>query len=101
MITLLLYITSNAQTAAFEDISKVETRNVGYILEQDNLVGYYAFYKTDKADKKNDNYVVRILDNNLTPQKSIEVTRLWGTNLLENVFNGNAFMMAFFRKDEI
>ena len=87
---------AKAQTQTFENVLKMDLRNKGYIMENDNLVGTYLFYLNEKVDRKTDSYLLKILDNNLSLVKSIEIERPRKSYLLEMVFNGKAFMMMFF-----
>src|SRR5258705_14007389 len=53
------------QTKAFNDVLKLQLRNMGPIIKNNNVTGYYMFYKVDKVDRKNNSYLLRILDENL------------------------------------
>lgn len=85
-----------SQTREFKDLISYRKAGSGPILENDNIKGYYAFYMYDKADKKNDAYMLQLMDDNLNLVKSIDVLRPRGDYLLETVFNGNCFLSVFY-----
>ena len=51
-----LLIASNievtAQSLIFDDVNRFETRNMGPILENENVKGYYVFYKVERKTSK-------------------------------------------------
>lgn len=87
-----------SQSRDFTNLISYRRSGSGSILENDNLKGYYAFYMYDKADKKNDAYLLQLMDDNLNLVKSIDVLRPRGDYLMETVFNGNCFVSMFYNK---
>jgi hypothetical protein len=96
LLCLITASLSMAQQRKFENLIKYYRAGNGPIMENDKLVGYYAFYMYDKADKKNDAYLLNLMDDNLNVVKSIDILRPKGEFLLETVFNGNAFCCVFY-----
>jgi hypothetical protein len=90
--SLVLFSTlhfANAQTATLTDIVSVSLRNVGAIVSQENLVnGYFFFYKIDKADKKNNNYLLKILNANLGEVVSKNIVESKNIYLSEASYDG-------------
>ena len=91
---------SLAQTREFTNLVSYRPSGSGPILENDNIKGYYAFYMYDKADKKNDAYLLQLMDDNLNIVKSMDVLRPRGDLLLETVFNGTCFVSMFYNHKE-
>ncbi|CAN5591865.1 hypothetical protein BH11BAC2_BH11BAC2_23330 [soil metagenome] len=90
-----------AQTKSFENVTKFRLRNSGIIQESGTLAGYFVFYLDDKIDKKNDAYLLQILDNNLNSVKSINVLQPRGSFLLEAGYNGKSFAMMYYSKGDL
>lgn len=102
LITLLFVgLQLFSQTIEMSNIYRFSPRNTGYIYENNSLAGYYVFYATEKLDKKNMAYEITFYDNNLNQATSYEIIRNKKSQLLEAVYNQNAFMLMFYEKDEI
>lgn len=84
-----------AQTASITDIKKVYLQSTKAIIENNEVKGYYAFYFLDKASKKDNIYVLNIMDNNLETVYSVELIKNRSFYLLESSFNGKAFCFSF------
>lgn len=106
-IILLLALASfawcsmNAQTREFTNIKNYRPSSVGPILELDRLVGYYSFFKMDKADKKNSMFNLTIMDDNLSTVKSLDILRPSADKLIETVFNGESFVCSFYNYKKV
>ena len=67
------------------------------IYEQHEVKGYMLYYVSDKADRKNDNYVIEVMDENLNKVKSITMKKPKKTYfLVRNAYNGSAFCFYFY-----
>lgn len=91
---IFMSLQSIAQTKEINDILEVERKSVGNITKQSGeVVGYYAFYKQDKIDRKTYNYVLDIMDleMNSVSEKKIKGSR--DLSLMEVDFNGNALYL--------
>src|SRR5690606_10471008 len=101
ILLLLLCITLGWPSVEAQNLSKqgvinLNMRSSGTIMQNDQVKGYYYFYKVEKQDRKNDNYLLSIHDENLREVNSITITRPKTYVLVDGVFNGNAFAFLFF-----
>jgi hypothetical protein len=62
--------------------------------------GYYYFYNVEKKDRKNNNYLLSIVDENLNEIKSIPIVRPNTYYLVDAAFNGSAFAFLFYDANE-
>ena len=92
---LLCNVHSNAQKVSFDDVMSVRLQNMGPILENNQVKGYYSFYKVDKVDRKTNAYLLQIVDENLRPVAKKRMTHPKTTSLTEAVYNGKAFLFSF------
>lgn len=95
VVILISSIGLNAQTSSFDDVLSVQLRNMGPILENNQVKGYFMFYKVDKVDRKTNAYMLRILDENLREISKKKIIKPKNTSLSEAVYNGNAFLFSF------
>ncbi|MEM9918600.1 MAG: DUF6770 family protein [Bacteroidota bacterium] len=84
-----------AQKAKFEDVLSVQLQNMGPILENNLVKGYYMFYKVDKVDRKSNAYMLRILDANLKDVAKKKMINTKYTVMTEAVYNGEVFLFSF------
>ncbi|HEY8400983.1 MAG TPA: DUF6770 family protein, partial [Cytophagaceae bacterium] len=74
-IVFLITFQALGQNLKLDNVLKVKLRNMGTIsTEDDQIKGYYYFYDVEKADKKNNNYMLKISDENLREINSITIT---------------------------
>ena len=86
-----------AQKQSFEGITKFSASSISPVYEKNEVKGYLLYYKSDKADKKNDNYVMGVYDQDLNKVKDIELQKPRnGYFMLRNAFNGTAFSFYFY-----
>lgn len=96
-IFLFIGIIANSQTTTVENVLDIKsTKSTGAIIENQKLVGYYAFFFKEKVDKKNSTYQINLYDDNYTLKKSFEITRPKNSIMFENVYNGTCFLLGFF-----
>ncbi len=88
--------TLNAQEKSFNDIMSINLRNMGPIVKDNAVTGYYMFYKVDKVDRKTNTYKLKILDQDLNEVNSKKITDTKYLYLLEGAYNGNAIMLKFY-----
>jgi hypothetical protein len=84
---------------SIDKVYSVSLRNSGAIITNNEVKGYFLFYQSDKVDRKNYEYTLQILDENLNKVKDIRFTDSKSVTLLEASFNGGNLMFAFFDKD--
>jgi hypothetical protein len=95
VIFLLFSFFSYSQKASIEDVYQITLRNTGVIKEDTQIKGYYFFYVSDKIDKKNNNYTLRITDNNFKKIKDIKFEDSKEVTILNASFNGSELAFAF------
>jgi hypothetical protein len=98
VFTLLLAPVFNlqAQKASFGSVMAIEIRNMGPIIQDNEVKGYYAFYKVDKVDRKTNEYLLKILDPNLTEIASKKMEDSKDLYLQEGTYDGEFIMLSFF-----
>lgn len=87
---------AEAQNLSRQGVLKFSVRSSGPIIQEGQVKGYYYFYKVDKQDRKNDNYLLSLYDENLREINTLDITRPKTYVLVDAVFNGEAFGFLFF-----
>ncbi|MEM7373150.1 MAG: DUF6770 family protein [Bacteroidota bacterium] len=88
------------QSSSFDNVLNFQNRGSGYIFENNQIKGYYMFYRVDKVAKKTFSYQLRILDQNMQEAVSTTMERPKYFYLVESTFNGNAFMFLYYDRKE-
>lgn len=98
LVLIFCVATANAvaQNLSKQGVLKLNVRSSGPIIQDDQVKGYYYFYKVEKEDRKNDNYLLSLHDENLREIKTVGITRPKTYVLVDGVFNGQAFAFLFF-----
>ncbi|GAB3738811.1 hypothetical protein GCM10027594_19210 [Hymenobacter agri] len=91
-----------AQTQTLTGVERARRSMLSPIYDGNEVKGYVMFARSDKADRKNDNYLLDLYDQDLKKVSSIVLQKPSGRyTLLKNTFNGSAFAFYFFNgKDE-
>ncbi|MEL6635939.1 MAG: DUF6770 family protein [Bacteroidota bacterium] len=84
-----------AQSKAFDGVLKVQLRNVGAITQDDQVTGYYMFYKTDRGKKGMANFELKVIDPELNVVMTKRMTRDYSFSLAQAVSNGEAILFKF------
>lgn len=87
---------SSAQTLSKTNVTDVKLRNTGAIVQGGQVKGYYNFYNLEKQDRKNNNYLLSVTDENLREINSVNIVRPNTYLLIEGVFNGDSFAFLFY-----
>ncbi len=95
---LLIGLTSFSQSKEFNKVEYMDLKYTGALNGPDGIVGYYFFYKYDKASKEMYTYIMNLVDINLNTIKEIRLERSNYDILLESTFNGNNFFFTFLNK---
>src|SRR5690606_34399499 len=82
-----------AQKVTISDVLKVTVRGIGPIIKGNEVQGYYMFYQLDKADKANNNYQIKFLDQNLNEVATTKLTDSKYLYLQEASFDGEFVML--------
>ncbi|MEL6632394.1 MAG: DUF6770 family protein [Bacteroidota bacterium] len=95
-----LFLVSFAQKTQFVNVENLSVRNTGTVLENNEIKGYYTFYKLEKVDKKSYSYLLQVQDADLNEAFNVKLIRSRYSVLAEVVYNGNAFALLFYDRDE-
>ncbi|MGB3851112.1 MAG: DUF6770 family protein [Tunicatimonas sp.] len=94
---LCLSLAVHSQKITFQGLQNYHHSALTPIYEQHEVKGYMLYYMADRADRKNNNYVVEVLDENLNKVKSITITKPKKSYfLVRNAYNGSAFCFYFY-----
>src|SRR6187549_43258 len=85
-----------AQTLNKTNVTDVKLRNAGSIIQNGQVKGYYNFYNLEKQDRKNNNYLLSVTDENLREINSVNIVRPDTYLLIEGAFNGESFGFLFY-----
>jgi hypothetical protein len=86
-----------AQTQALTGFKTLSSSAISPIFDGKETKGYTLFYKSDKADKGNDNFSLTVYDENLTKTKTINLQKPRGKFfLLGNGYNGTEMGFYFY-----
>lgn len=97
----LITLQINAQSALVEDVLSLRQQNTGFIIGAEGLAGYYSFYKFDKVSKAENSYILMLHDNSLNLIKKITINRPKNDRMVEIVYNGKNFLIAFLNKSDL
>jgi hypothetical protein len=84
------------QNLSKSGVLKINIRSAGAIAQDNQVKGYYHFYMVEKADRKNNNYLLSVSDENLREINSINIVRPTYYTLIEGAFNGEYFGFLFY-----
>lgn len=96
VLFILCCVLVRAQSLTKTDVVEVKVRNSGAIIQNGQVKGYYNFYNLEKQDRKNNNYLLSILDENLREINAVNIVRPNTYLLIEAAFNGEAFGFLFY-----
>lgn len=96
LLALAIVANLNAQKVSFDDVLTIELKNMGSIIKNNEVTGYFMFYKVDKVDRKNNAYLLRILDANLNEVSSDKITESKYFSLKEASYDGQSILLKFF-----
>jgi hypothetical protein len=85
-----------AQTLSKTNIEKFSPKNLGPIVQNGQVKGHFFLYTLEKEDRKNDNYLLTVTDENLREINSVTITRPKTYLMIEGAFNGEAFGFLFY-----
>jgi hypothetical protein len=93
--------TLHAQTQTLDGISRVSRTAIEPVYAGNEVKGYVTYTKGDKADRKNDNFLLDFYDQDLNKVSNITLQKPAGKYfLLRNSFNGSAFAMYYFNSKD-
>ncbi|MDO7852034.1 DUF6770 family protein [Hymenobacter convexus] len=84
------------QTVALNGVSQMSRSAISPIYADKEVRGYLLYAKTDRADRKNDNYRLDFYDQDLGKVSSVTIQKpAERYEYLRNAFNGNTFVFYF------
>lgn len=95
-ITVLKYNVVVSQENSIYDVLSIKLQDIGPILKDSEVTGYYMFYKTDKLSKDTSSYVIDILDQNLNILISKPINGSDQLKLLDGVYNNKTLLLKFY-----
>ena len=95
-LTAIYWPYAGAQTLSKTDVTEVKLRNAGAIIQNGSVKGYYNFYNVEKQDRKNNNYLLSVTDENLREINSVNIVRPNTYMLIEGAYNGESFGFLFY-----
>jgi hypothetical protein len=96
IIFLIVQCSAIAQNFNRANVLKMNIRSAGPILQNEQVKGYYFFYRTDKKDYNTSEYLLTVCDENLREINSITITQPRSMILVEAAFNGASFGFLFY-----
>lgn len=98
MVVVFLLLAQRAYTQNFSKtgVLKMSLRNSGEILQDNQVKGYYFFYNQEKKDRKTNNYLLTVYDENLREINSVNIARSTNYVLVDGAFNGDVFGFLFY-----
>ncbi len=96
LLTLSFGVTVMSQNLSRTGVASIKVRSTGSILQRGEVKGYYYFYNLEKKDRKTNNYLLSVSDENLREVNSVTITRPSNYLLVESTYNGEAFLFMFF-----
>ncbi|MBO2007808.1 DUF6770 family protein [Hymenobacter negativus] len=92
---------ASAQTKTLDGIQNMHRTAVSPIYAGNEVKGYLMFGRGDKADRKNDNYLLDFYDQDLGKVSNVTIQKPSGRySLISNTFNGSAFAFYFLNSKE-
>ena len=85
-----------AQNISVSGVVRMRLKSSGPILSGDQVKGYYFFHSMEKVDKKNNNYMLSVYDENLRKINSVNIVRSTKFALVDGAFNGEVFAFLFY-----
>jgi len=92
---------AQGQTKELSGFKTFSSRAISSIRDGKEVKGYTVFYKSDKADKKNDNYHIAVYDENLEEVKTLNLQKPRDKFMLVgNAYNGQLIAFCFYNGKE-
>jgi len=95
-VTMISFNLSWAQKKTVSNVVSIQLKNMGPILTDTEVTGYYMFYQTDKLSKKVFSYEIDILDQNLNKISSQTIEGSKYMYLVDAVYNNSSLLLKLF-----
>lgn len=97
---IVLLATAQAQTKTFDDVLEVRLQDMGPIYQDQQVKGYYLFYNMEKADRKNNNYKLIVLDDNLNKVSEKDMVESKYIQLSDAGYDEQSLFFVFYESKE-
>jgi hypothetical protein len=91
LIALVVTFTAVGQSYTQNNIRSTKIRNSGEVIHNNQVTGYFMFYDLERTNARMNNFMLKVLDENLNEINSVTITRTTGFVVLEASFNGSVF----------
>jgi hypothetical protein len=95
-ITILATHSVLSQKKSVPNVVSIKLQNMGPILSESEVTGYYMFYQTDALSKKVYSYEIEILDQNLNKLSSKTIQGSKYLSLVDAVYNNSSLMLKLY-----
>lgn len=85
-----------AQEYTLKQVGRASLRNAGTIMDNNLVKGYFFFYENGRIDKKNSNFDIVVLNEELEEVESKTIKEPKTTYLMESSYNGNTILFKFY-----
>ena len=82
-----------AQEYTLKQVGRASLRNAGTIMDNNLVKGYFFFYENGRIDKKNSNFDIVVLNEELEEVESKTIKEPKTTYLMESSYNGNTILL--------
>lgn len=96
VLSLFVSFWASSQTREYSNIKSFSKNIIRPIIQNKAINGYISLYLVEKKDKTNNNYMLVIMDANLTVSHEIPIIKPKTFYLLEVQFNGTHFGALFY-----
>lgn len=100
MLVSFAFLNAHAQKRSLNNVLQIELRNIGIIYNQNEVTGYYMFYKVDRIDRNTNSYLLRVFDQNLNQLSESKIEETKYLNLVEGAYNQKSLMFKFYDTKE-
>lgn len=99
-LLLLVQVTEAQNKLSIENVRTVYLRSTGPISSNDEVKGYFTFFQSDKVDKKNNEYTLQLMDENLNKVKDVQFVDSKNIILQESASDNKSILFKFYNADE-
>lgn len=100
LITLLISTLTYSQEKIISQVGGFRLKNSGVIKTDENISGYFNFYKVDKLKKGQVEYAINIIDENLNDIATKSFICDKNTSLKESSYNNQSLIFQLFNEKE-
>ena len=95
-VLLTFCLQLQAQNYSFDNLVGYDLLDAGPITSKNEVQGYYLFFTKESSDKKTNDFIIKILDQNLNELTNKEFSATTKTQIEALVFNGKSILLKQF-----